>query len=158
MPRAVPHAVAVGVMPNSLCSAFTQSQVWENRINEYADGRTQREGETNLDNSRRSWRISKRLTAELLTELRDFYDAHNNTAFWFYDHQESTPIGNFDGTGASENGRFIVRFAGPWDQSKGVERAVATIGLVEVTVAFTDGEGWFFDTENASAQILTAGF
>lgn len=158
MPRAVPHAVPDGVMPDSLASAFTQIQVYENRINEYPDGWTQRDVETLLDNSRRSWRISKRLTPTLLTALRDFYDAHRNSAFWFYDHQESTPIGNFDATGADENGRFLVRFLGSWEQTKGVERAVASIGLMEVTSAFADGEGWLFDTENASAQILTAGF
>lgn len=142
-------------MPNSLASAFTQEQTYANLINEYADGQSQRD--IQVTNSRRHWKLTKRLKPTQMATLRSFYLTHLHAAFYFYDHQESDPIGNFDETGVDTNGRFAVRFASPWEQSMGPGLGDVALELEELTEAVGDGQ-WLFNFANNSGILTTAGF
>ena len=117
-------------MPLSLSRAFTESQAFATRVNEYHDGTSQRS--TMLDSPRRSWQLTKRLTAEDLTELREFWQEHGAGVFWFYNPKETSPPFSYDPTGAATAGRYRVRFANAWSQSAGVGRLDASVELVEL--------------------------
>ena len=89
MPGTVKLVRPTAVMPLSLCRAFTETQTWPARVNEYRDGRSQRAAL--LDQPRRSWRLAKRLPFSLLQELRDFWSGQGEKAFWFYNPKETNP-------------------------------------------------------------------
>lgn len=164
MPHSVPYAVPNGVMPRFLSSAFTSVDTYEARINEYPDGTSQRDTET--DNFQRRWRLRANLPPAVAAAVRSFLAARWNEAFWFYDAQsyvaeggigelETTdPIGNFDETGEDVVGRWLVRLEGGWSQSKPVGIGEAPIELVEVKQAFTGGDGPLFDNVNSSGHLL----
>ena len=100
--------------------------------NEYRNGESHRSVEAT--NSRKAWRLAKRLTPAQLAELREFYDARHGAseAFYFYDPYETSPRFSYDPTGQAVPGRHTVRFGGSWIQSVGLGRADVTIELVEV--------------------------
>ena len=52
--------------------------------------------------------------------------------FYFYDPWETQPKFSNDPTGASPYGRYIVRFAGAWEQSASFTRADIEIELIEI--------------------------
>ncbi len=58
-------------------------------------------------NSRKRWRLRKRLTPAALQVLRDFYDVRNRMleAFCFYDSYETVPKFSHDPTGQALAGR-----------------------------------------------------
>ena len=139
MPGVVPLAFVSPaiVLPQSLCKAFEASREYASLQNTYANGESQRE--IAVTNSRRRWKLAKRLAPTALVALRDFYDAHRVDPFFFYDPYADfgnvpiVPVGsNYDATGASTDGRFCVRFEGDWSQSTGIARAEVTIELVEL--------------------------
>lgn len=165
MPGNVPpvNGTGLAVMPLSLSRAFEQTRELAVISNEYADGSSQRKciitngGQDDIL-PRFRWRLTKRLTAAKLTALRDFYDARKGGTepFYFYDPHECVGFGNHDETGASEDGRFVVRFAGEWRQSMGIGRGDVTVELIEL--ALTEGGEYLdFEIEENSGHLVTAG-
>src|ERR1035437_6216276 len=116
MPGSLAPAAPNGVMPLSLCTAFTESREYAQLQNHYHDGTIQRSqlGQT----SRRTFRVSKRLSAALLSALYNFWVAQNGglTPFAFYnpfDVAAGQQIGgNYDPTGNNTQGRITVAFRG----------------------------------------------
>ena len=75
MPGNVQNAAPATVLPQSLCAAFVHDREYPVLENEYRNGESQRVAQAT--NSRKRWRLAKRLTPTLLAELRDFYVARN---------------------------------------------------------------------------------
>src|SRR6202522_2287968 len=106
--------------------------------NQYHDGTVQRS--QLAQTSRRTFRLSKRLTASLLSALYSFWGSQNGgmTPFAFYnpfDVATGQQIGsNYDPTGNNTQGRVTVVFRGNWAQATDVARTnVQGLELVEVT-------------------------
>ncbi|MBZ5603319.1 MAG: DUF2460 domain-containing protein [Acidobacteriia bacterium] len=100
--------------------------------NEYKNGESQRS--VLATNSRRRWRLAKRLTPSALQTLRDFFDARNGSTepFYFYDPYDTNPRFSYDPTGVVTVGRYTVRFEGDWNQLTALGRSEINITLVEV--------------------------
>jgi len=132
MPGSVQNASPVGVLPWSLSRAFVRSQEYPVLDNEYAGGESQRS--VLASNSRKRWRLAKRLTPTELTALRDFYEARKGQQepFYFYDPWDTSPKFSYDPTGEATQGRYTVRFEGGWEQSAGMGLIEVTLELVEV--------------------------
>ncbi|MBI4910986.1 MAG: DUF2460 domain-containing protein [Acidobacteria bacterium] len=132
MPDSVQNAAPSTALPNSLCRAFARSQEYPVVENEYRNGESQR---TVLAiNSRKRWRLGKRLTPALLQTLRDFYDARKGPTepFYFYDPYDTNPKFSHDPTGVSTTGRYTVRFDCEWSQTCGPGRSDVNIELIEL--------------------------
>lgn len=131
MPGSVTNAAPSTVMPWSLSRAFVRSQQYPAIENEYRNGESQRS--VLASNSRKRWRLAKRLTPAQLQALREFYDARHGPQepFYFYDVWETNPKFSYDPTGQATQGRYTVRFEGAWEQSTG-------IGLIEVTLELVE--------------------
>ena len=73
-----------GVMPASLCTAFTELREYAQLQNQFHDGTIQRS--QLAQTSRRTFRLSKRLSASLLSALYSFWISQNAglTPFAFY--------------------------------------------------------------------------
>ena len=138
MPGNILAAVPNGVMPFTLCTAFTELRVYEQLQNQYHDGTIQRA--QLAQTSRRTFRLSKRLSASVLSALYDFWGSQNGglTPFAFYDPFDvasGQQIGeNYDPSGNNTQGRLTVVFRNPvWNQSTGLARTdVPSIELIEV--------------------------
>mgnify|MGYP005817253921 FL=1 len=132
MPGSVQNAAPLTVLPASLSRAFAHEREYPALDNEYRNGESQRS--VQAMNSRKRWRLTKRLTAAQLSALRGFYDAHKGPAepFYFYDTYETSPKFSHDPTGQAVVGRYTVRFAGPWEQSTSLARADLTLELIEL--------------------------
>ena len=124
-------------MPASLCTAFTESREYVQLQNQYHDGAIQRS--QLVQTSRRTFRLSKRLSASLLSALYSFWVSKNAglTPFAFYnpfDVGSGQQIGsNYDPTGNSTQGRVTVVFRGNWSQGTDLARSsVQMLELVEV--------------------------
>ena len=123
-------------MPLSLCTAFTENREYAQLQNQYKDGTIQRSQLTQT--SRRTFRISKRLSASALVTLYNFWMSHGETPFIFYNPFElaaGQQIGsNYDSTGNSTQGRVTVVFrGGMWAQSTDPARSnVQGLEMVEV--------------------------
>ena len=131
MPGSVQNAAPATVLPQSLCRAFTHERAYPLIENEYKNGESQRS--VLAANSRKRWRLTKRLTPAALQTLRNFYDARNGTTepFYFYDPYDTNPKFSYDPTGQVTTGRYTVRFDGAWSQSDDIGRVNAEIALVE---------------------------
>ncbi len=160
MPGNVSLAEATAVLPATLCKEFSSSRDYPVLVNSYPSGESQRE--IMATNSRKAWKLRRRLTAAQMTALRDFFDARGADPFFFYDPMqpaESQPIGsNWDETGASLQGRYTVRFQGAFSQDMGIGLGEVELELVELAQNMPDGETLDFSEANASAQVMTAGF
>ena len=137
MPGNILAAVPNGVMPFSLCTAFSESREYAQLQNQYHDGTIQRS--QLAQTSRRTFRLSKRLSASVLSALYNFWISQNggSTPFAFYNPFEVTAgqqIGsNYDPTGNKTQGRITVVFRGNWAQSTDPARSdVQGLQLVEV--------------------------
>jgi phage-related protein len=132
MPGSVQNAVPLTVMPASLSRSFAHARAYPIVESEYRTGESQRS--VQATNSRKRWRLAKRLTPAQLASLRDFYDARKGPTepFYFYDPYETSPKFSSDPTGQAVAGRYTVRFAGEWDQSVDLGRADLNIELNEV--------------------------
>jgi hypothetical protein len=132
MPGSVQNAVPLTVLPASLCRAFVHEREYPILDNEYRNGESQRS--VQATNSRKRWRLGKRLTPAGLQALRDFYDARRGPTepFYFYDPYETSPKFSFDPSGLAIAGRYAVRFASEWSQSTGMGRSDVSIELVEL--------------------------
>jgi len=133
LPGSVQNAAPVAVLPQSLCRAFVHMREYPVIDNEYRNGESQRS--IQAYNSRKRWRLVKRLTPEQLRALRDFYDARKGPTgpFYFYDPYETIPKFSHDPTGQTVVGRYTVRFASPWEQVTTIARADLTLELIEVS-------------------------
>lgn len=119
-------------MPQSLSRSFAHERAYPVVESEYRNGESQRS--VQATNSRKRWRLAKRLTPSQLASLRDFHDARKGPTepFYFYDPYETNPKFTHDPTGQAVAGRYIVRFAGEWSQSVDLGRADVNIELVEL--------------------------
>jgi hypothetical protein len=124
-------------MPASLSTAFTESREYAQLQNQYRDGTIQRS--QLAQTSRRTFRLSKRLSAPVLSALYSFWVSQKGglTPFAFYNPFEvvaSQQIGsNFDPTGNNTQGRVTVVFRGSWVQATDLARSnVQGLELVEV--------------------------
>ena len=132
MPGSVENAAPSTVLPQSLCRAFTHERAYPLIENEYKNGESQRS--VLATNSRKRWRLTKRLTPAALQALRTFYDARNGTTepFYFYDPHDTNPKFSYDPTGQVTTGRYTVRFNSDWQQSSGPGRSDVEIELLEL--------------------------
>ena len=132
MPGSVQNAAPATVLPQSLCRTFVHERMYPLIENEYKNGESQRS--VQATNSRRRWRLAKRLTPAALQGLRDFFDARNGPTepFYFYDPYDTNPRFSYDPTGVVTVGRYTVRFDGDWNQSIGLARVEVNIMLVEL--------------------------
>ena len=132
MPGSVLNAAPATVLPQSLCRTFVHERVYPLIENEYKNGESQRS--LVATNSRRRWRLAKRLTPSALQTLRDFFDARNGSTepFYFYDPYDTNPRFSYDPTGVVTVGRYTVRFNGDWQQSSGLGRSDVQIELLEL--------------------------
>ena len=132
MPGNVQNAAPATVLPLSLCKSFVHERAYPLIENEYKNGESQRS--VQATNSRKRWRLSKRLPAALLQALRNFYDARNGTTepFYFYDPYDTNPKFSYDPTGQVTTGRYTVRFNSDWQQSSGPGRSDVEIELLEL--------------------------
>jgi hypothetical protein len=132
MPGSIQNAVPSAVMPLSLSRAFVHAREYPAIENEYRNGESQRS--VQATNSRKSWRLTKRLPPAALVALRDFYDARKGATepFYFYEPYETNPKFSHDPTGQSPAGRYTVRFEGEWNQSIGLARADVSVELIEL--------------------------
>ena len=134
MPGSVSNAVAVGVLPASLCTAFKEVRNWQSRANDYHDGA--RQSMAVVSTSRRAWSLKRRLAAAAIATLWTFWTGNQHTAFYYYDPFEPASgqaVGsNYDATGVSTQGRYTVRFNGDWNESIFIPRADCTLDLIEV--------------------------
>jgi phage-related protein len=132
MPGSVQNAAPLTVLPASLSRAFVHEREYPVLDNEYHNGESQRS--VQATNSRKRWRLAKRLTPAQVAALRDFYDARNGPAepFYFYDPYETSPKFSHDPTGQAVAGRYTVRFAGVWQQSRIFNRSDVQVELIEL--------------------------
>jgi hypothetical protein len=132
MPGSVLNAAPATVLPQSLCKTFVHERAYPLIENEYKNGESQRS--VLATNSRRRWRLAKRLTPAALQTLRNYFDARNGSTepFYFYDPYDTTPKFSYDPTGVVTVGRYTVRFNGDWQQSSGLGRSDVQIELLEL--------------------------
>jgi hypothetical protein len=137
MPGNIAIAAPSGVMPATLCTAFTEVREYAQLQNQYHDGTVQRS--QLAQTSRRTFRLSKRLCAADLGTLYAFWVAKQGglIPFAFYNPFEVAAghdIGsNYDPTGNGTQGRLTVVFRGAWTQATDVCRTnVQGLELVEV--------------------------
>ena len=132
MPGSIQNAAPTTVLPHSLCRAFVHVREYPVLENEYRNGESQRS--VQATNSRKRWRLAKRLTPTQLLTLRDFYDARKGPTepFYFYDPYETNPRFLYDPTGVAVTGRYTVRFNSDWSQSVTPGRSEVQIELIEL--------------------------
>jgi hypothetical protein len=126
MPGNVSVSPASTVLPDFLSRAFTETRVYEGRINEYPDGNSQRVAD--VANSRRSWQRTAGLGESQMATLEAFYLGHIGLAFWFYPFTDGT----YDATGVSTSGRIKVRFDEEFTRSVEIGAGSAQFRLLEV--------------------------
>ena len=124
-------------MPASLCTAFSLQTAYAGLESQYHDGTIQRS--QLAQSSRKTWVLAKRLNASAVATLYAFWTTQLSglTPFAFYDPFDvasGAQIGsNYDPTGNNLQGRYTVRFNGPWSQATDLCRTnIASLQLVEV--------------------------
>jgi hypothetical protein len=127
-----------GVMPLSLCSAFTELREYVQLQNQYHDGTIQRSQLAQA--SRRTFRLTKRLNASELSALYSFWVSQNGglTPLAFYNPFDvgtgQQIASNYDAAGNNTQGRITVVFRGSWAQVTNVCRTnLPQFELVEVS-------------------------
>jgi hypothetical protein len=137
MPGNLVQSAPNGVMPASLCTAFTELREYAQLQNQFHDGTIHRS--QLAQTSRRTFRLSKRLSASVLSALYSFWASQNAglTPFAFYnpfDVAAGQQIGsNYDPTGNNTQGRVTVVFRGNWSQATDIARTnLQALELVEV--------------------------
>jgi hypothetical protein len=137
MPGNLVQSAPNGVMPASLCTAFTELREYAQLQNQYHDGTIQRS--QLAQTSRGTFRLSKRMSASQLSGLYNFWISQSGglTPFAFYnpfDVASGQQIGNnYDPTGNNTQGRVTVVFRGNWVQTTDIGRTnLQGLELVEV--------------------------
>jgi hypothetical protein len=145
MPANLTPVAIRGVLPKSLCTAFTETYEYPLLSMLYNDGTFERSLITEPKHAPRYLRtfaLTERLTSAELDALANFW---TNTAqgglypFYFYNPFDAQPIGsNYDPTGTEVIGRVAVFFRGDWSQRTDLSRhtgpnllLVETADLVE---------------------------
>jgi hypothetical protein len=133
MPGSVQNASPLTVLPASLSRAFAHEREYPVLDNEYRNGESQRS--VQATNSRKRWRLAKRLAPAQLAILHDFYEARKGPTelFYFYDPYETIPKFTHDPTGQAVPGRYTVRFGGEWSQSISLNRSDVSVEVVELS-------------------------
>lgn len=133
MPGLVQNATPLAVMPASLSRAFAHERGYPMIESEYRNGESQRS--VQAANSRKRWRMTKRLALASSQALRSFYDARRGPVepFFFYDPFETNPRFSHDPSGAAVQGRHTVRFSGDWSHAASLGRADVALELIEVS-------------------------
>lgn len=129
MPGYVKGPTVTAVLPFSLCRAYSESQVYAARTNEYHDGSSQRAAL--VSTPRHSWKLTKRLSPTDIGTLRSFWLSNVASAFYFYNLKE----GAHDPTGVLTTGRYVVRFDSDWQESTGIALSDSALALIEVANA-----------------------
>src|ERR1035437_2034319 len=113
MPWNIQNAVPTGVMPYALCTVFSESREYAQLQAQYHDGTTERS--QLASSSRRTFKLSQRLTATNAATLKTFWDNQQGGVlpFVFYNLVEGT----YDSTGNSTQGRYTVVFRNNWQQT-----------------------------------------
>ena len=96
MPGSIQNAAPATVLPQSLSRAFARSQEYPVIENEYRNGESQRSVPVN--NSRKRWRLAKRLQPTKLQALRDFFEARGGPTEPFYFTIHTRPTRSSRGT------------------------------------------------------------
>ncbi len=132
MPGSVQNANPLTVMPWSLCRSFQHSREFAVLVNEYKNGECQR-GRL-VETSRKRWSTTRSLTAAVLEEFRDFWNARRGPTepFFVYDPWDTDPKFSYDPTGSETVGRYCVRFDCPWEQTSGLGRLEAPVIIIEL--------------------------
>jgi hypothetical protein len=104
MPGSVLNADPLTVLPASLSRVFVHEREYPVLDNEYRNGESQQS--VQATNSRKRWRLAKRLAPAQLATLRDFYEARKGPTepFYFYDRYETSPKFSHDPTGQAVAG------------------------------------------------------
>jgi hypothetical protein len=129
MPSNIQNAAPSGVMPYTLCTAFSESREYAQIQALYHDGTTERS--QLAQTSRKTFKLGQRLTAARAAALKTFWDAQQGgvVPFVVYNLAE----GSYDPTGNSTQGRYTVVFRGSWSQTTEIARTnVQGLELVEV--------------------------
>jgi hypothetical protein len=129
MPGSIQIAAPSNVMPNALCTAFSESRDYVELRAQYHDGTAERS--QLAQTSRKTFKLAQRLTAARTAALKAFWDNQQGgvVPFLFYNLAEGT----YDATGNSTQGRYTVVFRGNWSQTTGLFRTdVPQIELIEV--------------------------
>ena len=143
MPGNLSAASSVGVLPQTLCTAFTETRLYPVLTNTYHDGTYQASVITdgvNAASSIKTWSLTKKLTPSNLATLKTFYEGTavgSLNAWYFYDPfspASGQRIGsNYDSTGTSTQGRYTCRFTNQaWEETTGMQRTVVSISFQEV--------------------------
>ncbi len=137
MPGNLQQTAPNGVMPASLCTAFTELREYAQLQSQYHDGTIHRS--QLAQSSRRTFRMSKRLSASALSALYNFWASQNGglTPFAFYNPFDVAAgqqiASNYDPTGNNTQGRVMVVFRGNWAKATDLARTnVQGLELVEV--------------------------
>lgn len=117
-------------MPYGLALAFNEELRVEADLNQLQDGWAIRRPLVIFE--RHFFKLTRPLTAEQWTELRDFYMGHIAEPFWFYNLRETVPPWTWDPTGVSPDGRYTVVFDGAWSEDIRLPRSTCSFGLREV--------------------------
>lgn len=134
MPGNISNAAPSSVFPQTLLMSFSESREYAVLKSTMHDG-TQITGQL-AATSRRTFRLTSKLTSAQLATLRAFWVSLNGGqgVCYFYNPYEGSPVGsNYDATGVSVIGRYTVRFIGDnWSQSTDMQRTtVPNLGLIE---------------------------
>ncbi len=137
MPGNVAAASPSGILPQTLCLSFMEERSFAELQSMMHDGTILR-GQLVAD-SRRTFKLSKKLAPAALATLKTLWDSNGNTIpISFYNPFEpisGQPIGsNYDASGASTQGRYTVVFGmASWSQVTGLARTeIPDISLREV--------------------------
>mgnify|MGYP000308328220 FL=1 len=133
MPGSVAAASASAVLPLFISVSFEHARQWGVEDNTYVCGDSQ--CRTLTTTSRKTWRLTKRLTPDQWDDLLAFWIARNGTLdpFYFYDGTETTPRWTWDATGVSTTGRYTVRFGNTrMVGTLSIPRSETEIELIEI--------------------------
>lgn len=136
MPGNVAVSSPSGVFPQTLSTSFTEDRSYLELQSMYHDGTIQRSQLATT--SRRSFRLSKRLSFTEYATLKALWDSNGNTIpmFFYCPFDAVGAIGsNYDATGASVVGRVTVVFRmSVWVGTSALARVeVLDIQLIEVS-------------------------
>lgn len=128
MPGIVSQATAAAVLPSGLASEYVECRNWPVMENgPFPDGSYLKhlQGEA----ERLEWKLTRRLTGAQYSALLAFWAARKGThqAFYFY-----PVLAQYDATGVSATGRYLVRFQGSFSTTHAVGLDSAGFGLIQV--------------------------
>jgi len=133
MPGSVAAASASAVLPLFISVSFEHARQWGVEDNTYVCGDSQRR--TLTTTSRKTWRLTKRLTPDQWDDLLAFWIARNGTLdpFFLYGGTETHPRWDWDRTGVSDTGPQTRRLGkSRMGGAPGIPRPEAEIELIEI--------------------------